>query len=68
MEYINGKKIDEIGDGHIVMENKPPYIIDDEEELKDILLSLEYGNDSTKFKIVEDIQGEVLRKTIVERI
>ena len=69
MEFVKGKKVNELGDGDIIIADREPYVIDDEKLIELIkakrekLESFEY--EGKKVTVVEYIKGQVLSKTLV---
>jgi len=69
MEFENGKKVEEMGDGDIIILDREPWIIDDEKLLEMIkehrekLESFEYKGQ--RVEILEYFQGKMLSKTLV---
>lgn len=69
MEYENGKKIDNAGDGDVIILDKEPYIIDDEELLELIKQKREsekvFHYKDKRVEILEYFKGAFVSKTLV---
>ena len=69
MDFLNGKKVNELGDGDIIIADREPYVIDDEKLIELIkakrekLESFEY--EGKKVTVLEYFKGDVISKTLV---
>ena len=69
MEFKNGKMVKDAGDGDIIILDKSPYIIDDE-ELINLIKQNRENNKSFKYKnkqvtILEYFKSSFISKTLV---
>jgi len=70
MEFINGKKVQDAGDGDIIIGDVEPYVIDDERILDEIKWMRDHKEKTSqihgvKIEILHDWNLKTIRHTLV---